>query len=203
MALEVTGELDAAGIPSLVLKGASLAQWLFPAGEPRPYTDCDILVSPAQLATAGEVLDSVGFRYVQENDPGSGIRYRHDQSWMREDGLLELHMRIPGIGLAPLRAWELLSAGSVPLDLAGGTVPVLAEEARGLHLVLHAVQHGRAGTDRDLTRALALFSPERWDDIAALARRLKAEEGLGLGLRARPEGAPIADRLGLPDRVQS
>jgi hypothetical protein len=46
---EVVEALRAAGVRSIVLKGPSIARWLYADGQPRPYGDTDLLVSPADL----------------------------------------------------------------------------------------------------------------------------------------------------------
>src|SRR5438045_2780697 len=61
VAADVVGVLRAAGIDSIMLKGPVIAAWLY-AGEVRPWSDVDILVSPAQFDRAMSVLGSVGFR---------------------------------------------------------------------------------------------------------------------------------------------
>src|SRR4051794_33948695 len=43
---EVSSALDTAGIPNLVLKGASFNAWLHPTGPGRVYGDSDLLVAP-------------------------------------------------------------------------------------------------------------------------------------------------------------
>ena len=205
MALEVTGALREAGVPSLLLKGASFAQWLFGDGSPRPYGDCDILVAPARLDAAGEVLERLGFRHFSEYGPVEGVEDRHDQSWMRDDGLIELHFKIPGVGIPPEEAFRILFDGSSSVEIAGGMVPALGIDARALHLALHADHHGvgSESTQRDLAQALWKLSDDDWAEAVSLARRLDAEEGMSLGLRILPEGAMVADRLGLSDGVSS
>ncbi|MDQ4145916.1 MAG: nucleotidyltransferase family protein, partial [Actinomycetota bacterium] len=53
--------LRAAGVPSILLKGATIATWLYDDGHPRPYRDVDLLVSPLDAERAKEVLGKLGF----------------------------------------------------------------------------------------------------------------------------------------------
>ena len=205
MALEVTSALREAGTPSLLLKGASFAEWLFGDGTPRPYSDCDILVAPDRIDAAGEVLEDLGLKQFPDYGPGEGVHDSHDQAWLRDDGLLELHFKVPGIQIPAKEAWQILMSDSMAIEISGRQVPVLGLDARALHLVLHADHHGvdTPTTLRDLTRALRRLSDDDWADVATLARRMDAEEGMSLGLRLLPDGVLIADRLGLSSDVTS
>ncbi|MCA1711243.1 MAG: nucleotidyltransferase family protein, partial [Actinobacteria bacterium] len=53
---EVVQRLHQADVPCLLLKGPSIAGWLYNDGTPRPYGDSDLLVPPHAYATAAEVL---------------------------------------------------------------------------------------------------------------------------------------------------
>ena len=57
---EVMEALDRAGAPSILLKGPALADWE-PDGLARAYTDCDLWVAPAMVASAERTLGELGF----------------------------------------------------------------------------------------------------------------------------------------------
>jgi hypothetical protein len=57
---EVISAFDAAGIPSILLKGPSIARWLYPAGG-RGYVDTDLLVQRQQFSRASDLLKDLGF----------------------------------------------------------------------------------------------------------------------------------------------
>lgn len=50
------------GIPALLLKGPTIAGWLYRDGTLRPYRDIDILVAPADWSRASIALAEIGFR---------------------------------------------------------------------------------------------------------------------------------------------
>jgi hypothetical protein len=52
-----------AGIPVLLLKGAGLARWLYPAGTVRPALDVDLLVDPMHLRRAEALLRAQGWEH--------------------------------------------------------------------------------------------------------------------------------------------
>jgi len=70
---DVLAALDAAGIPSLVLKGAALAPTLYPEPVLRPMRDLDILVAPGDGVRAQLVLRQIGFDAPLE----SAMRHAH------------------------------------------------------------------------------------------------------------------------------
>jgi hypothetical protein len=60
-AADVMGCFERAGVAALLLKGASLNRWLYSDETPRDYIDCDVLVAPADLARAEDVLVALGY----------------------------------------------------------------------------------------------------------------------------------------------
>lgn len=48
--------MEDGGVPCMLLKGAAVARWLYPAGTTRPTGDVDLLVPPSYWDTAAEVL---------------------------------------------------------------------------------------------------------------------------------------------------
>jgi Uncharacterised nucleotidyltransferase len=61
---DVTKELRARGVRSILLKGPAVAGWLYRDGTPRPYADTDLLIAPSNLAAAKVVLEDLGFESV-------------------------------------------------------------------------------------------------------------------------------------------
>jgi hypothetical protein len=75
---EVRSAFNDAGVRSVLLKGPAFARLLYPNARSRDYTDVDLLVDPARLETAEEVLRRLGFeRFDPESakpTPRSGER---------------------------------------------------------------------------------------------------------------------------------
>ncbi|MEZ5098883.1 MAG: nucleotidyltransferase family protein [Thermoleophilia bacterium] len=203
-AADVLGSLAAAGVPALLLKGATVAELLHDAHEPRTYNDVDVLVGPDRVQDAGRVLASLGYRPVAA--PASVGRHRptHATEWERPgDVSVDLHRRLSGVGADPDAAWAVLASRARPFRLAGAEVPAVDPVAVALLVGLHPAHHGpsHARSLADLDRALDRLTGEDWDAVAALARALDAEAALGAGLRLRPGGAALAARLDLPERA--
>src|ERR687889_964972 len=117
--VEVSRELEAAGIPSLVLKGPSIAQWLYDADEVRAYGDTDLLVPHECWGRAVEVLRRLDFTHDISNLAHPGMESHASDPWYRGDDNLDLHSTLFGIGEPPERVWQILRAETTPIRLAG------------------------------------------------------------------------------------
>ncbi len=193
-------QLQEAGVPSILLKGAAVATWLYQDGAARPYGDIDLLVSPGDFDRAKATLAELG--YVHRLAGAAACEFGpNEQELVRPDGIcIDLHHRLLGVP-SSTRCWEVLSGRTVPLALGSGAeVEVLDEPARAMHLALHAAQNGPAGTKSiaDLTRGLQQLPSSHWQEAARLAAELDATAAFASGLRLVPAGAALAEELGLP-----
>jgi len=200
--VEVLRGFERVGVETLLLKGPSIAHWLYTEGEPRTYIDCDLLTAPSSVAIADEVLASLGFTR-QFDDRNMPAWWReHATAWERDvDGLtVDLHRTLPGIGVSDDETWRALSAETDVVVVGGHSAPTLALPARALHIALHAAQHGPgwARPIADLERALAAGDADLWLEAAALAAKLDAGDAFAAGLGLVPGGAELAERMRLP-----
>ncbi len=199
-AASVLQAFEAAGVRSVLLKGASIARWLYAGGEPRAYIDVDLLVAPPDLEAARDVLASLG--YVPSLDAAAMPEWwqEHATGWLNaeDNAIVDLHRTLQGVGADPDRAWAILTERTDRLAVAGFAAPVLPIPGRALYLVLHAAHHGPwAGPQRDLELALAHVDDDTWRQAAALAEALDATPAFASGLSLLPDGAALASRLGL------
>lgn len=200
---EIVGALNAAGIRNILLKGPSIARWIYDEGERGPSGDVDVLVSPDQLAEAETVAARLGFIHL-DFGPVPLEPLSHHSVWVREsDGAcLELHRTFFGVTVSRGALWRELESETESLVLAPSEqrAEVLSAHARGLMLALHAAAHGP--TDgrplNDLRRGIERLPPATWDGAATLAVRLGAQRTFVLGLLLVPEGEAIVDQTGLP-----
>lgn len=196
---EVLKALAAAGVQSILLKGASNRQWLGTADE-RAYADCDLLVAPEDRKMAERVLSTLGFEAEVDVDRMPAWWQEHGVAWIRDADLavIDVHRTLPGAGVDDHRAWELLSSGAEQIVVGGQTARAPAVAVRAMHVALHTAHHGPS--DRalsELSRALERADEDTWRAAAQLARQLEALDVFLSGLRLVPAGQALAARLGI------
>lgn len=156
--LEVDAALRDAGILALWLKGAILAQTVYPEPSLRPMSDLDVLVPYEQREAALQVARALGYDFYtlagitsrSTGDPltlRTTVHHYHLHGSTANCVVLELHFRLLGhddlLSLEQLE-WFLSQQHTVTLD-NGATFGTFTPEAHLLYLAAHAVlQHGEA-----------------------------------------------------------
>jgi hypothetical protein len=199
---EVASALEDAGVDSILLKGPSVAGWLYDDPAERPYVDSDLLVDPTKLATAAATLERHGFHRGFGPLPHPGMRAAPSYPWHRGESAVDLHETLPGSTADRRVVWAVLSAGREWQTVGGRAVPVLSRPARLAHLALHASHHGPR-VERpiaDLRRALERASPEEWHAATKVADAIGAAAAFARGLALTPDGARLLPELGLEGR---
>ena len=175
--------LNAAGVPAIPLKGAWLAEAVYPDLIQRPMSDMDLLIRPEQLDTAQAVMTALGYAAVMENQPGGWGKerlFRHPEWRCGVEIQWTLwhpsHKLTPGQDLA--RLWDSAEAGR----LSGVDVPLLPPAAHLVYLAYHLQAHQwrfPARAHLDLVLLGRRFA------TALSAETLEAEaRAWGLGFRA-------------------
>jgi hypothetical protein len=198
---EVTGVLRDAGVPSILLKGPSIARWIYDGGS-RPYGDCDLLVRRSDLDASERILRTLGFeRGGLYSIPGDWPR--HAVVYRRGDVMVDLHQTLLGVTVDADHFWEALAPHREQMRIAGANVDVLDPAGRAFVLALHSAKDG--GRDkkpvRDLKRALELLPLELWRDAAGIAAEVAAGEAFAAGLSRCPAGREVSVLLDLPTHV--
>ena len=208
---EVVSALDDAGIPTILLKGPSIARWLYPEGG-RTYCDTDLLVRASDHARAAGLLRAMGFaealggfhpfeRGAIADVAVSFVRPRHVDG---RGGDIDLHRNLPGLPAPDDLLWQEFDRLTTTLAVGGRAVRVLDRTGVALHVVVHAVAQGFGQhTGEDLRRLVTTPAAPDWEAVAALATRLGIADVLGHGLRRHPAGGEVADRLGLPHSLRA
>jgi hypothetical protein len=206
-AATATRALEADGIEAILLKGIALSRVLYHVDEPRGYFDVDMLVGPKDLAPAGRVLEALGYQNMSKLHgivDVAGIQ--HAEMWAKSDPAegnvtIDLHWRLAGCEAPSERVWEALRPHRWYIDVGGARLATLDRSGLGLHLALHAAQHGADDVKArgDLMRGLSRWDLGVWRGAARLAGELQAVESFAAGLRLVPDGARLADdELELP-----
>jgi hypothetical protein len=185
------------GVDAILVKGPSVATWLYGDEQVRSYGDSDLLVAPRALPTARVVLRGLGFAPLP-NPP----RSEHATSWWRErdHSFVDVHLSLWGAAAPPQRQYEVLRRWSEPLAVGGELIPVPTLAGRALLIAVHAAQHvapDDAKPVEDLRRALTQADAATWRQAAALADELGLVRPLIDGLAKDPAGQRLM--LELPE----
>jgi hypothetical protein len=194
--LLLTGELlrllslfTAHGVRALPFKGPTLAAFAYGNLALRQFLDLDLLVAPADLRRARELLAAEGYRSGLPLAPAREEDYLAtigQMPFVREGRtcMVELHARIAPrdfhfpLGLG--RLWPRLR----PVSLNGRDVLALAGEDLLLVLCMHGAKHlwSCLGWVCDVAELLRVHPGMDWPAVAAQARLVRCERILGLGL---------------------
>lgn len=177
---EVGRALATTGAPLMLLKGAALANTLYPDPALRLMGDIDLLVPPECVAACRDVLLRAGYTPQRVDErPGRLQETTNEVQFQPPEGvaaIVELHWHIIDVPYYMQRIpmawfWE----HSEPLEVAGCTFRVLNAEANVLYLSAHlALHHAFRGLHSLLDLALLLVhTGERldWDTVIDAARR--------------------------------
>ncbi len=196
--------LRAAGVRCILLKGPALAALLYDERELRPYVDADLLVAPSDGERAAAVLRELGFEQLVADAELRGHRRLHAHEWRRPGGpSVDLHRTLPGARAGPDAVFSELAGRTRAIAVAGEEVEALTPAGLALQAALHAAHHGPLAPKAldDLDRAVERIPLAAWLEAAALAGRIDATPALAAGLRLRPGGAALAERLTLPRAI--
>ncbi len=184
----------------IVLKGAALAETVYPRPSLRPYGDIDVLVRPEDASRAHTLLTGLG--YVADPDAwadllaGRSCEANFFLSAERGSVVVELHTSLLNNGL--LRGQVALDLDgfwerSRPAMLAGAEARVLGPEDQILHLCLHLAGHyfDAPRSVRDLVQVCTVLSID-WPLFMRLCQDAEAEVIGYAGLRtAASAGADV------------
>jgi hypothetical protein len=184
------------GVEPILLRGPVLGRWLYDDELERPYRDVDLLVSPAQIATATAVINDLGFARAP-HVPTHPVD--HASTFVRQGdrAMIDLHETLVGIDAAPEVVWQTLSAETERMRIGSTDIAVLGLAARIVMVALHSASHG-IKTEKpmvDLRRAVAKLDDDIWADAVKIAEKLDATEAFVAGLSLDPEGSVYVARL--------
>ncbi len=179
---EILAALASRSVRAAALKGPWLAHRLYPEPSDRHAVDLDVLIAPADLDRALEILTATGWR-TGEGPAARYARRHHHHVQVTRDGSppLELHFRArAGFGTI-VESAPLLARGSVERTPGGHEVLTLAPEDEFVYLAVHAAGHAFA-------RLIWLY------DLKLLLRAIPAFDWALAATRARQigAGAPLA-----------
>ena len=173
--LSVAEDLDAAGVPFVLLKGASLARTVYPDPEWRAFGDLDLLVRAPDWRSACAVFQRRGLaRELPEPRRGFDERFGKAAVFEGADRIqIDLHQRLV---LGPFGLWmdpDELFQHTAQVVIGGRSVPRLQDT----ELLLHVCMHASLGSNppklqplRDILQVATTGNVD-WQRFEELARR--------------------------------
>lgn len=135
--------LLAAGVVPIALKGLDTLHRFHGRFDERTLEDADLLVPPAELPRAIEVLERAGWAAPPEPARTHWLRSSFELP-LRGPGEIPVYLELHW-SLGQRRRYRVDAEGlfrrAVPLDLAGRTILRLHDADGAAHLLLHHVQH--------------------------------------------------------------
>jgi hypothetical protein len=195
----VAGHLRAHQQEFVMLKGATIAGWLYADPLQRTYTDLDLLIHQRDESHIVGLLGDLGFTPLLDR-ASLGFSSPEEQPLRNKLGIvIDLHTALQGVRVSADEAWRVLRAETVSWSWAGTAVPALAPPARAMHLALHLAQRGLEDgkAAKDLELGLTQLEPRVWTDARDLAERLNAMEAFSAGLMLLPQGESLKAQLRL------
>jgi hypothetical protein len=193
--VEVMAALAQASVDCVLLKGPSIAAWLYDDPAERPYVDTDLLVEPGRLGTAAATLETRGFRRAFGPLPHPGMEGAPSYPWRRGAVEVDVHQTLPGATADGRQVWDVLRPGCEELVVAGTPTRVLGRPARLAHVALHAAHHGPR-VERpieDVRQALRRAPDEEWREAADVAARIGASRAFAAGVALGRGEQPAAE----------
>jgi hypothetical protein len=197
---EIAHLLAVAGVPTLAIKGPTVALWLYP-DDTRSWGDVDVWLPPHRMDDAVAALGGHGFTEVF---PGVDHHTSEDHAVVLQrtvattgGGEVDLHHRFPGADADPERVFAVLWGRRERTALAHTPVWVPDRSTRALLVVLNSARTtGVAQAEEDLRRVVAPDDPGGlpgvdWEDVVDLAVRVGALPALRAGLDLDPGGARV------------
>lgn len=163
----VVSALEQAGISVIVLKGLALGARYYRDLGLRPMADADLLVPPAMIGGAREVLGELGWQAWYPLTPGF-VRVRHAAGFSDRIGCrCDLHWRVfeePGPGAAD----DELRAAAETVRFEGTKFRILAPTDQLLHVCGHAARWAPTPGIRWVADAALIIrdGPIDWDRFA-------------------------------------
>lgn len=193
--------MQAADIPVLVLKGATLANKLYPDAGQRPMADFDFMVPFAETGRAHEILRQCGWKYVEAVPLERTVWSSHASKWDNKNARqIDLHWhllpgwRLPGVD-------DDVWTRAAKVQIAGSPFPSMS----ATDLLWHVCAHGAIGDEVPSIRWVADAwmilhhdrEPVDWEQFLESVQRRSLGFSVGCALRYLKDGfnAPVSVRV--------
>ncbi len=190
-------------IPVIVLKGAHLAELVYPNIALRPMDDVDLLVRKNDLERVEKKLHEIGYGHLTADAERMKSTTPHHLTPFRKNGCspVEVHWTLPSMGSFEKDADEIW-ARAHSVTIGGCETRVLSPVDLLLHVSIHASLHHRFGLGlRPLCDVAAIanrhYDGLDWEKILKYAGAWRLRSGVYLTLHLAKEmvGARIPDHV--------
>ncbi len=187
--IQITEDLEKAGIPTLSFKGPLLAAAVYGDLSLREFADLDFLIRKNDLSETSDLLISRGYRCKEAERPGplkNGSLFGCQHQFVREeDGILvEMHwFLVPGYFSVQFDD-EGLWQRARRWPLGGVEIQSFCPEDLLLFLCVHGCKHlwEKLGWLADIAKVIHVHDTMDWEWLLNQARTLRAQRMLFLGL---------------------
>jgi predicted nucleotidyltransferase len=192
--------LRAAGIVTMVLKGAALAGLYYRDTGLRPMSDIDVLVPYRQAVEAVACVARLGWRLTSQA-LADHLRFRHAAQLLNDAGReFDLHWHVFYECLQP-NADDDLWRRAVPVNVLNARTRTLGPADSLLHAIVHGIHWNPLPTIRWIPDGMAIRrsagADMDWDLVLREAerRRLLLRFGKGISYLRDAFGAPVPDEV--------
>ena len=196
----IIAAIEAAGIQTMLLKGAPLLIDYYRNYALRPMSDIDVVVRPETVGDAVMVLRRLGLTRI-DTAHDDDLKYRHAMLFRDASGTeIDLHWHFMFEACndaADAALWD----GARPLDFAGVATRQPDPALALVLIVIHGMRFNPMPPVRWIPDALAIIRGARdeldWQRLTDFARAQKISYRLGLGLRhlANEWHAPVPEQV--------
>jgi len=144
---EVLQACQRQGMEVIVLKGAALAETVYPNRAVRPMGDIDFLVRPEMLEAVDDALTALGYRFVGHGRPKAYWRAQYYELTFEPPPAaplavpIEVHWALERASRSFRIDHDGLWQRAIPATIAGIETHILAPEDQLLHLCIHLCKH--------------------------------------------------------------
>lgn len=197
--VELQGLFRSQSIEMVAFKGPVLSSRVYPRLSDRSFADLDILIRPADLTRAAELLTASGYTIRQEDEALAGLlnlSHQYHASFARDNGtVVELHWAFNAVRDETLLDTEGMLRRAMAIPVLGAPVMSLTVEDTILHLCVHGFRHRWSQLKwlADIAYLLRGPEPVDWTALEWEARQVECYRMvlLGLGLAHDVLGATL------------
>ncbi|MBV8781694.1 MAG: nucleotidyltransferase family protein [Phycisphaerae bacterium] len=185
---KLNGLLRAAGVRMLPYKGPTLALIAYGDLSLRMAGDLDLLVAPADIPAAEQVLTANGYvRDAGQADADHASAHDHHLSFTHPERriMIELHWRVVGELFSFEPEFDALWERGSYLTVADDQLRIMSPEDTLVVLAAHGMKHfwSRLGWICDIAELVRRFTPEQWDSALARAKELGGQRIVALAVQ--------------------